>query len=74
MHFKKSLEIEANYVGTKVLWAAELATKQQDEATFDRLLAEVLETPDNAIPELAPEIMVEKQKAKELIADKENLF
>ena len=73
-HFEKSLSIEPNYVGTKVLWAAELATKEQDEETFDRLLNEVLATPDDVIKELQPEIIVEKQKARELLAQKDELF
>jgi tetratricopeptide (TPR) repeat protein len=74
VHFKKSLEIEPDYIGTKVLWAQELAVKQQDEETFDKLLAEVLAVPDDAIPEVRPEIMVEKTKAKELMAEKDDLF
>jgi tetratricopeptide (TPR) repeat protein len=74
VHFKKSLEISPEYIGTKVLWAENLSTKQQDEDTFDRLLNEVLAAPDDAIPELGPEIMVEKQKAKELLAQKNDLF
>lgn len=74
VHFKKSLEIEPNYVGTKVLWAAELAVKQQDEEMFDKLLNEVLAAPDDVIAELKPEILVEKQKAKELLAQKDDLF
>ncbi len=74
VHFKKSLEIEPNYVGTKVLWAAELATKQQDEETFDKLLNEVLATPDDVIPDLKAETIVEKQKARELLAERDDLF
>jgi tetratricopeptide (TPR) repeat protein len=74
VHFNKSLEIAPNYVGTKVLWAAELSTKQQDEDTFETLLNEVLAAPDDAIPELIPEIIVEKGKAKELLADQDELF
>ncbi len=74
VHFNKSLEIEANYVGTKVLWAAELSVKQQDEETFDKMLNEVLAAPDDAIPELMPEIIIEKAKAKQLLAEKDDLF
>lgn len=74
VHFNKSLELEANYVGTKVLWAAELAVKEQDEETFERLLNEVLAAPDDAIPELVPEIAIEKAKAKQLLAEQEDLF
>ena len=74
VHFKKSLEIEPQFVGTKVLWAGELAAKQQDEETFERLLNEVLQTSDTVIEDVAPETMVEKQKAKELLAKKDELF
>lgn len=74
VHFNKSLEIEPNYIGTKVLWAQELAVKQQDEDVFEALLNEVLAAPDDAIPELAPEIIIEKGKAKELLASQEDLF
>jgi hypothetical protein len=73
-HFETSLEIEPNYVGTKVLWATELAVKQQDEETFDRLLAEVLATDDNVIPEVAAETRVEKEKARELQANRDEYF
>lgn len=74
VHFKKSLEISPNFVGTKLLWAKELATKEQDEDTFEKLLGEVIATPDDVIPEIRPEIMVEKQKARELLAEKDDLF
>jgi tetratricopeptide (TPR) repeat protein len=74
VNFNKSLEIAPNYLGTKVLWAAELSTKEQDEETFEKLLNEVLAAPDDAIPELVPEIMVEKGKAKELLAEQGDLF
>lgn len=73
-HFDKSLEIEPKYVGTKILWAQELAVKEQDEATFDRLLKEVLDTPDDVIADVIPETIVEKQKARELMQEKEELF
>jgi hypothetical protein len=74
VHFNKSLEIAPTYVGTKVLWAAELSTKLQDEDTFETLLNEVLAAPDDSIPELTPEIIVEKGKAKELLAQQSELF
>ncbi len=74
VHFNKSLEISATYIGTKVLWAAELAVKEQDEETFEKLLNEVIATPDDVIPDVKAEILVEKQKARELLADKEELF
>jgi hypothetical protein len=73
-HFQESLELAPNYVGTKVLWAEELAVKEQDEETFDRLLNEVLAAADDVIPELEPEVRVEKQKARELLATKDDRF
>jgi len=74
VHFNKSLEIEPNFVGTKVLWAAELAVKQQDEDAFEKLLQEVLAAPDDAIPEVTPETIIEKGKAQELLEQQEDYF
>lgn len=74
VHFKKSLEIAPDFVGTKVLWAAELATKTQDEATFDTLIAEIEASKADAIPEVAPELQVELQKGAELKANRDDLF
>lgn len=74
IHFKKSLEIEPKFFGTKVLWAAELAVKEQDEETFDRLISEILAAPDGEIPGVAAELKVEKEKATELKANKADLF
>ena len=73
-HFKKSLEIAPNYIGTRVLMAENLAPKTQDPAMFDEQLKLVLEAADDVIPELKAEIAVEKTKAKELQAKKEDLF
>lgn len=74
VHFKKSLEISPDFVGTKVLWAAELATKTQDEATFDTLIAEIEASKEDAIPEILPELRVELQKGAELKANRDDLF
>jgi len=74
VHFKRSLEIAPEYPATRVLWASELAVRTHDEALFDRLLAEALKTPGDAIPGLEPEIEVEKKKARQLAARKAQLF
>lgn len=74
VHFKKSLEIAPDFVGTKVLWAGELAVKTQDEETFDALIAEIEAAKEDAIPEVMPELRVEKQKAAELKAQRSDLF
>lgn len=73
-HFEKSLAIAPNYAGTKVLMAESYAVKKQDRALFKRLLDEVLAMPDDAIPELVPETRMEKEKARELLAQMEELF
>ncbi|MCR9161642.1 MAG: TRAP transporter TatT component family protein [Nannocystaceae bacterium] len=73
-HFEAALAISPNVLSTKVLWAAELATKEQDEETFDRLLAEVLATDDDVVPRIIPENKVEKQKARELLEQRDELF
>ncbi len=74
VHFKKSLEISPDFIGTKVLWAAELAVKQQDEETFDKLIEEIMAAPEDGIPEITAEMRVEKQKAAELKANRDELF
>jgi tetratricopeptide (TPR) repeat protein len=73
-HFERSLAIAPNYAGTKVLMAETYAVKKQDKALFDRLLAEVLAMPDDAIPGLEPETRIEKDKARELQGKANELF
>lgn len=72
--FKKSIEMAPNYVGTKVLYAAEFAKKKKDRALFDKLIAEVLATPDDIIADLIPETKNDKDKATELKANADKLF
>lgn len=73
-HFEKSLERAPYYVGTKVLMADVYAVKQQDRALFDKLLDEVIATPDDINAELIPETRAEKQKAREFKAKAAELF
>ncbi len=73
-HFESALAISPNVLSTKVLWAAELAVRQQDTPTFDRLLTEVLETDENVVPRIVAENRVEQQKARELQARRDELF
>lgn len=73
-HYKKSLEIAPYFLGTKVLMAENLATKLDDEEMFDRLLTEVIDADISAIPaEIRPEMLIEKEKAKELMGSKEEM-
>lgn len=73
-HFEAAFAISPDVLSTRVLWAAELAVKEQDEETFDRLLAEVLAADENVLPRITPENRVEKQKARELQARRDDLF
>lgn len=73
-HFKKSLALAPSYLATKVLMAENLAVKKQDREMFKRLLDEVVAAPDDLIPELVPESRIEKQKAKELLAQIDEKF
>lgn len=73
-HFEKSLAIAPGYAGTKVLMAETYAVKKQDRELFDKLLDEVLATPDEVIPGLEPETRNEKAKAQELKAQAAELF
>ncbi|RMG20530.1 MAG: hypothetical protein D6729_02595 [Deltaproteobacteria bacterium] len=73
-HYEKSLQIAPNYAGTYVLMAENLAYKKQDRKMFEENLKKVLEMPDDIIPELVAETRVEKQKAKELLDQIDELF
>lgn len=76
-HYEKSLEIAPYFIGTKVLMAENLATKLDDEEMFDRLLKEVVEADITQAPaEIQAEMKIEQEKAKELMAlkDEEDWF
>lgn len=72
--FKKSLEIAPYYLGTKVLMAEAYYTKKQDRKGFEKILAEVLGTPDAIHPALVPENILEKRKAEKLLKRVDELF
>lgn len=77
-HFKKSIALAPHYIGTKVLWAENLAVKQQNKELFKKLLDEVLATNEAdgvfAEKDLVPEVLVEKTKAKELLGQIDEKF
>lgn len=74
VHFQRSLAIAPDFLGTKVLWAAELAVKERDEETFEKLLNEVLASSPEILADVEPEGRVEQAKARELLAHKDDLF
>jgi tetratricopeptide (TPR) repeat protein len=73
-HFREALSRAPNYLATKVLMAAELATRKQDKAMYQKLLKEVAETDTNIEPAVAPEQAVEKRKAEDLLKLTEDKF
>jgi predicted anti-sigma-YlaC factor YlaD len=73
-HYQKALQKAPHHLGTKVLMAENLMVKRDDEDGFKRLLNEVLAADPKAIPELEPEMIVEQQKARELLASIDEFF
>lgn len=73
-HFEKALALDANYLGTKVLYAEYYAAKADERELFTRLLNEVNESDPTTIPELLPEQKIEQDKAKALLAQADDLF
>ncbi len=69
-HFQATMKIAPNYVSTWNLIAEFYAPKRKDGALFDEMTAKVLAAPDDIIPELKAETMVEKRKAQALIKRK----
>lgn len=73
-HFQASIEAAPNYLGTHTFVAEEWAIKEADRALFEQELNYVLNTDPSVIPEIAPENACEHQKAKNLMADVDDLF
>jgi tetratricopeptide (TPR) repeat protein len=67
-YFEKSLEVEPNYFGTKVLMADTYAIKVQDRELYVKLLNEVIAGSPEVLPDIIPEQKVEQAKAKDLLA------
>jgi tetratricopeptide (TPR) repeat protein len=65
-HFDKTLEIAPDYFATKVLMAENYAVLADKRKLYDKLVAEVIETPVDAVPEITPENFYEKEKARRL--------
>jgi len=74
VHFEKSLTIEPNYIGTKVLMARYYAVKQQDRPLFEKLLKEAIATDPNTIPDAIAMQQIELANAKKLLTEADDLF
>jgi hypothetical protein len=72
--FEKSILLAPTYLGTQVLFAELYDTKKMDKKSFALRLKKVLETPDIIDPAIMPENIIEKRKAKKLLAEMDQLF
>jgi phosphatidylserine/phosphatidylglycerophosphate/cardiolipin synthase-like enzyme len=73
-HFERAITANPTMLSTRVLMAELLAPKLGDRTLFKEQLQAVLDTPLDAIPALAPEQLIEKHKAKALLADIDSIF
>lgn len=73
-HFEASIAQEPRYFATHVLFASDYAQKSQNRALFEEQLNFVINGDPNAIPEIAPENLVEQRKARELLARADEIF
>lgn len=75
-NFKKAVELAPENLATKVLWAEYLCTKQKEggKETAKRLLEEVIAADASIAPEIAPENTIEQKKAKQLLANLDEMF
>jgi tetratricopeptide (TPR) repeat protein len=71
--FEKSIKIENNFFGSHVLYADIYATKKGDVKLFDKELNFVINSKPEALgkPELIPEQIIEQQKAKKILTEKD---
>lgn len=74
INFDKSIAIAPEYIGTKVLMAEVYWTKAGDKKQFEATLKDVLNSNFDNHPELGPENIWEKKKAKKLLEKMDDLF
>ena len=73
-HFERALELDNRFFATKVLYAAYYATSVDDRNLFFKLLNEVIDGDPDSLPGLIPEQHMEQKRAKELLAQIDELF
>lgn len=74
VYFQKSLKINPNYLGTKVLMAQAFAVFRNDAELFSKIINEVIEAKLDKTSDIYPENFLEQQKAISLNHDMANLF
>jgi tetratricopeptide (TPR) repeat protein len=73
-HFNIAIQAHPNYYGTRILMAEEWAVKEDNRPLFEELVNYVLNGDPNAIPEIVPEALCEKRKAKKLMSEIDDIF
>jgi len=74
-HFETSLRAAPNYFATRVLMAQDYAVKAQERAVFEEQLNYVIEhDPSEGGAEITPENECEQRKARDLLAQVDELF
>lgn len=73
-YFTQALAKSPNYLGTRVLWAEYLCTKNKDKALYKKLLNEVLNADPTVDPVIEQENRIEQKKAKVLLDNLDELF
>lgn len=73
-HFDRALEIEPNYLATRVLVADYYAKKTEDTDLYERQLQKVLDTDPKALPAVEIENRLEQRKAKKMLENMDDVF
>ncbi|MBI3071735.1 MAG: hypothetical protein HYY84_06350 [Deltaproteobacteria bacterium] len=73
-HFERALRRHPSYLATRVLFAEHYAVRARDRALFERELRAVTAADERALPNLLPELTVEKRRARLLLERVEDLF
>ncbi len=71
--FQRAMKNAPENLGTKVFYAEVYLTKEDEEKEFEKVLNEVLAAP-NGPEDIAPENIMEKRKAADLLKRKNKLF
>jgi hypothetical protein len=71
--FEAAMKKAPENLGTKVFYAEVYLTEEGEEKEFEKVLKEVIAAP-NGPEEIAPENIMEKRKAEELLKKKDKLF
>ncbi|MGF1469030.1 MAG: TRAP transporter TatT component family protein [Sandaracinaceae bacterium] len=73
-HFEESIRRQPDYFGTRVLMAETYAVQAQDRDVYQTQLQYVIDGDPEALAPVAPENRVEQRKAREMLAEIDDLF